>query len=507
MLYEVVRESESEYKDRPTFQVNNPATGEKLAELPIMTPEDVAQAVSRARKAQVAWGDMPVSQRAKYLYAARKIMLDNYERLVNTIVAENGKPRTEAQAEIAYIADMIGYYGKNAKKFLSDQKAPFHLLMNKKGLVTYHPYGVVGTITPWNYPLILGFGDAVTALLAGNAVIIKPSEITPLTVLLMAEFFEKAGFPKDVLQILTGLGDTGGALIDEADAIAFTGSVPTGRKVMERAAKTLKPVLLELGGKDPMIVLQDADLKRAVNGAVIGGLFNAGQTCISVEALYIEAPIFDQFVDLLVKEVQKLRVGQETGGETVDVGPLTMPRQLEIVERQIEDARDKGAKILTGGKRRTDLPGLFYEPTVITDVTDEMLLMQEETFGPVLPVIKVSSAEEAIRISNRSPFGLSSSIWTQDKARGLALARKIEAGSSCVNDVLINYLALELPLGGIKNSGIGYRHGGADGIRHFCRTHSILIDRFGLKREFFWFPYNRRVEKLVGRGIKLLFRR
>jgi acyl-CoA reductase-like NAD-dependent aldehyde dehydrogenase len=455
----------------------------------------------------VAWGDTPISERVKYLYAARKTLLDNYERMISTIVAENGKPRTEAQAEIAYIADMIGFYGKNAKKFLSDRKVLFHLLLNKKGMVTYHPYGVVGAITPWNYPLILGFGDAVTALLAGNAVIIKPSEVTPLTVMLMAELFEKAGFPKNVLQVVTGLGDTGGALIDEANAIAFTGSVPTGRKVMERAAKTLKPVLLELGGKDPMIVLQDADLKRAVNGAVIGGLFNAGQTCISVEALYVEAPIFDQFVDLLVKEVQKLRVGQETGGETVDIGPLTMPRQLEIVERQIEDARAKGAKILTGGKRRADLPGLFYEPTVITDVTDEMLLMQEETFGPVLPVIKVSSAEEAIRISNRSQFGLSSSIWTRDKARGLALARKIEAGSSCVNDVLINYLALELPLGGIKSSGIGYRHGGADGIRHFTRTHSILIDRFGLKREFFWFPYNRRVEKLVGKGIKLLFRR
>jgi acyl-CoA reductase-like NAD-dependent aldehyde dehydrogenase len=279
---------------------------------------------------------------------------------------------------------------------------------------------------------------------------------------------------------------------------------------MERAAKTLKPVLLELGGKDPMIVLQDAELNRAVAGAVNGGLFNAGQMCISVESVYVEEAIYPEFVRRVVDAVKKLRLGTESidgTGQIVDMGPLMSERQIEIVERQVEDARAKGATILTGGKRRPDLGSLFYEPTVITNVTDDMLLMQEETFGPLLPIIKVKSAEEAIRHSNHSRFGLSSSIWTADTARGVALARTIEAGSTCINDVAINYVIPELPMGAVKDSGIGHRHGGADGIKLFCRIQGIVANRFGMKREVYWYPYSRKVEKLLSKGLDLLFKR
>ncbi len=509
MLYEAVR-SELDEKSRPTFEVTNPATGQKIADVPFHSPEHVAEAVKRARVAQKEWGALTYEERARHLFAVRRTLLENKERMLQTIVAETGKPRPEVLIELMYISDMIGYYGKNARKFLPATKTSFHLYKNKKGFISYHPYGVVGIISPWNFPLVLSFGDAICALMAGNSVVIKPSEFTPLTSLLMAEFFEMSGVSENVVQIVTGIGETATALIDEADIISFTGSVATGRKVMERAAKTLKPVLLELGGKDPMIVLRDAELNRAVGGAVNGGMFNAGQMCISVELVYVEEAIYDMFVSRVVEEVKKLRLGVESvdgNGQMVDMGPLMSERQLEIVERQVEDARAKGATILTGGKRRTDLGSLFYEPTVITNVTDDMLLMQEETFGPVLPILKVKSAEEAIRRSNSSRFGLSSSIWTRDTARGVELARTIEAGSTCINDVAINYVIPEVPMGAIKDSGIGHRHGGADGIRLFCRSQSIVTNRFGMKREFYWYPYSRKVEKLLIKGLDLLFKR
>lgn len=495
-------------QEKATFDVMNPATREKLATLPIHSPEEIAAVVQKARLAQAEWANLPVKERSAYLKKLRRVMLDRKEELVSTMVKENGKPRSEALVEILYIADIIGYYTKNAEKWLADEKVSLHLLKTKRALIAYHPVGVVGVISPWNFPLILSFGDIIPALLAGNAVVLKPSEITPLTALAMEKFSREANFPANVLQVVTGLGETGAALIDAADLISFTGSVPTGKKVMERAAKTLTPVLLELGGKDPMIVLKDANMERAVNGAIYGGFFNAGQVCISTERVYVEAPVYDEFVAKLADGVKKLRVGIDPQGQhNIDMGPLTFPRQLEIVEQQVNDAVSKGAKVVTGGKRRDDLPGLFYEPTILTDVTDEMLLMQEETFGPVLPVVKVADAEEAIRKANDSRFGLASSIWTKNSEKGETLARRIEAGSTCVNDCLTNYLLPEVPFGGIKESGIGFRHGGAESIRRYCRVHSIIVDRFQLKRELTWFPYNKGLANLVSRALDLLYKR
>lgn len=494
-------------KQPTTFEVTNPANGDVITSLPIMSAAEVAEAVRCARLAQQQWQALGVEGRVKLLRNFRRIAMERQEEMIETIVAENGKPRIEAAFELIYLADIITYYAKHAHKFLADDKVRLHLMMTKRAVVAHHPGGVVGVISPWNFPLILTAGDAIPALFAGNAVIIKPSEYTPMTALLLADWARRAGFPEDVLQVVTGMGDTGAALIDAADMIAFTGSVPTGKKVAMRAAQTLTPLLLELGGKDPMIVLKDANLERAVNGAVYGGMVNAGQVCIAVERVYVEAPIYDEFVQRLVTKVDKLRVGSDPDGKhNVDIGPMTMERQLHIVEQQVDDAVAKGAKVLTGGKRLAG-PGWFYAPTVLTEVNDDMLLMQEETFGPILPVIKVQNAEEAIRLANASRFGLSSSLWTRDKQRGERLARRIEAGSTLINEVVVHYIAPEIPFGGIKDSGIGYRHGGAESLRRYTRPQSIVIDRFGLGSEVYWFPYNKRTPRLLRAMMNLLYKR
>ena len=487
-----------------TFAVYNPATGAKLAELPVITPGQVEKAVAKAKVAQQEWAAMSFKARREIMFRWRSKIMAHKDRVVDTLVAENGKPRQEALMELFYVAEVIGYYCANAARFLKDQAVPLHLLKNKRAKVIYHPVGVVGVISPWNFPLLLGFGDALAALAAGNAVILKPSEITPLSVQQLVELAEGVGFPPGLIQVVTGRGDTGTALVDYADMIAFTGSTATGKKVMERASRRLIPVLLELGGKDPMLVLKDADLDRAVNGAVAGAFYNSGQVCISVERLYVEAPIYDRFVDKLVTEVNKLRLGDPATNYNVDIGPMTYQGQMDVVKRHVADARARGATILTGGKQRD---GLFYEPTVLTNVTPDMMVMREETFGPLLPIVKVKDAGEALQLANASNFGLSSSIWTRDQSRGEALARKLEAGSTCVNDVYINYIMPEVPFGGIKESGLGYRHGGADSLKKFCRPQTVVTDRFSLKREPIWMPYNKPVAGLLRLVLDLLYRR
>ena len=328
--------------------------------------------------------------------------------------------------------------------------------MGKKMVVRYEPLGLIGVIGPWNYPLTNSFGDCIPALLAGNSVILKPSEVTPLTSLLLAEGLAESGLPDGVFQVATGRGETGAALVDEVDMIMFTGSTATGKKVMARAAQTLTPVALELGGKDPMIVLADADLERAANLAVYYSMLNGGQTCISIERVYVEEPVYDEFVRKVVDKVGALRQGESTGPATVEVGAMTFPKQLEIVEEHVRDALAKGARALTGGKRRPG-KGLFYEPTVLVDVDHTMKAMTEETFGPTLPIMKVADAEEALRARQRlavRPRRARSSAATASAAE--QIARRLQAGAVCVNDALLNYVAVELPMGGWKASGLGH---------------------------------------------------
>jgi acyl-CoA reductase-like NAD-dependent aldehyde dehydrogenase len=367
------------------------------------------------------------------------------------------------------------------------------------------PVGVVGVIGPWNYPLTNSFGDCIPAIAAGNAVILKPSEVTPLTALLMAECTRECGLPEGIYQVAPGFGETGAALIDAVDFVMFTGSTATGKKVMERAAKTLTPVALELGGKDPMLVLADADLERAANAAVHYSMQNAGQTCISTERVYVEAPVYDEFVSLVTRKIGELRQGAPRGRGSVDLGAVIHPPQSDIVESHVRDAVDKGARVVAGGHRR-DGGGHFYEPTVLLDVDHTMDAMREETFGPTMPIMKVADAEEGVRLSNDSPYGLAASVWTKDVAKGERLARQIEAGAVTVNDAQINYVALELPMGGWKSSGIGSRHG-ADGIRKYTRKQALVVTRFAPKRDLHMLPYSAKRTKLIERMVKLVYGR
>src|SRR5215210_1011876 len=485
-----------------TQTVLNPATGEVIASLPMADADVVAEMAREARLAQPGWRDLGFAGRARVFRRAQRWLLDNSDRFFDTIKAETGKTHEDAQIEIAAAAQAFGFWAKNAEGYLADERVPGGgpLLLGRKVKVRYEPLGLVGVIGPWNYPLVNTFCDAVPALMAGNAVLLKPSEVTPLTSLLVAEMMTACGLPESVLQVVVGHGEP---VVDAVDFVMFTGSVATGRKVMQRAAASLTPVSLELGGKDPMIVLADANAERAANGAAYYGLLNAGQVCISVERVYVEAPIHDEFVDRLVKKVRALDVGKPAGPGSVEIGSMTTEAQLGIVERHVKDAVAKGARVLVGG-HRSSTSGLFYEPTVLVDVDHTMDVMTEETFGPVLPVMKAADVDEAIELANDSQFGLQSSIWTGDSKRGEQLAERVQAGVCCVNDAMLNFMAFGAPMAGRKDSGIGGRHG-ANGIRKYCATQTVMVNRLPFRRDMHMFPYRASVSKLSLRVVKALY--
>src|SRR3954452_4013240 len=486
---------------RPEIEVLNPATGQVAGKVPDLGPAEVAELARRARAAQPGWEALGFEGRARIFRRAQKWILDNADRVIGTIVSETGKTYEDAMfAEISYAASSFGFWAKNAEDFLADERVRTSSIMvkGKKLISRYRPLGLVGVIGPWNYPLTNSFGDCVPALAAGNAVILKPSEETPLTSLLMAEMLRECEIPPDVFQVATGRGETGAALVDEVDMVMFTGSTKTGRKVMQRAAETLTPVALELGGKDPMIVLSDADLERAANHAVFYSMQNGGQTCISIERVFVEEPVYDEFVAKVVEKAKAIRQGVPGGPGSVDVGAITFPRQMEIIEDHVNDAVAHGAKAVVGGHRKEG-PGDFFEPTVLVDVTPDMKAMREETFGPTLPIVKVKDEAEAIRLANDSPYGLAGSVFSKDVERGERVARQVESGAVCVNDAMMNYSALELPIGGWKPSGLGSRHG-AGGIRKYARAQAILISRLHPKKDIHMFPYT---EKTTNRLLKL----
>jgi len=487
-----------------TIQVRNPATLELVRELPVASPAEVAAAVARARPVQAIWQNTSFADRARLLYRLRDLLLDDSDRLADILTSETGRPRAEVYgSELFFLCDAIGAWAKNSQRYLRQEKISpsFPLVKAKKVISTYAPRGIVGIISPWNFPLIMTLGEALPALMAGNAVVIKPSELTPLSAIFGAELVAKAGFPKDLLQIVVGYGDTGEALVDHADMIAFTGSVETGKRVMHRATDRLIPVSLELGGKDPMIVLKDADIERAAGACVWGALMNSGQICISIERVYVEAPIYQIFVDNVVARVKAVRQGKSA--DEIDIGCMTSEAQLKKVAAQVDDARAKGAKALSGGQRNPSLPGYYYEPTVLVDVDHSMNIMSDETFGPVIPIMRVKDAAEAVRLANDSRYGLSASIFSRDKAAAASIADKLESGAVCVNDSLVNFLVLEAAMGGRKDSGFGSRHG-AEGIRKYCQQKTIVVDRFGLKEEFPWYPATRQKAQQVRHLLNLL---
>lgn len=494
-----------------TVEVHNPATGELIATVAASSPEEVTEAVRRARLAQPGWEALGFEGRGRILRRMQKWTLDNSERIIDTIVRENGKTYEDAQlAEISYAAAAFGFWAKHAPKYLADEKlrsaSPF--VIGRKLVVRYAPVGVVGVIGPWNYPLTNSFGDCVPALAAGNSTVLKPATLTPMTSLLMREGMLECGVPEDVFQVTVGQGSAiGNALIDAVDFVMFTGSTEVGRKVMTRAAETLTGVAMELGGKDPMIVAKDANLERAANAAVHYSMQNGGQTCISVERVYVEELVYDEFVAKVSEKMRGLRQGVPGAPGEVDVGAMTSPEQTGVVESHVNDAVEKGAHAVTGGRRGAGPGGDFFEPTLLLDVDHSMECMTEETFGPTLPVMKVADVDEAVRLANDSPYGLQASVWTGDTEEGERIARRLESGVVCVNDAQLNYVALELPMGGWKDSGIGSRHG-ADGIRKYTKRQSLLVTRFALgNKDIHMLPYKAGTSKLLGRVMKLLWGR
>ena len=493
----------------PDIPVDNPATGEVIAHVADLAPEAVADLARRGRAAQPGWHALGYEGRGRVLLRMQKWCMDNARRLVDTIVSETGKTHEDALlGEIAYTGEALRFWAKEAAGYLGDEKVKSSsvFVRGKKLLVRYEPLGLIGVIGPWNYPLSNSLGDCIPALAAGNAVILKPSEYTPLTSLLMAEGLRECSLPEEVFQVATGRGETGAALVDQVDMVMFTGSTATGKRIMERAARTLTPVSLELGGKDPMIVLGDAELERAANAAVYYSMQNSGQTCISVERCYVEESVYEAFVDKVAEKVCAIRQGDPSGGAgSVEVGAMTSAPQVDIVEAHVEDARRKGARVLTGGRRGAGR-GLFYEPTVLVDVDHSMACMTEETFGPTLPIMKVRDGEEALRLANDSPYGLSGSVFSKDVLRGEQIARRLQAGAVCVNDAMVFYEALELPMGGWKASGLGSRHG-ADGIRKYTARQSVLVSKRHLKRDLHMFPYRKTTSRLLGRVLRFLYGR
>ena len=481
----------------------NPATGEALREFECASELEVHEAVARARAAQPAWLEIGIRRRIALLKNFQQLLHERKSDVARLITREAGKPYVEAlTTEILVVLDAARFLIENGYRLLRDEPLPHgNLAMKAKaGHVLREPYGVIGIISPWNYPFSTPATEALAGLLAGNTVVVKPSEFTSLVGLELASLLQHAGVPKDIFQVVVGDGATGAALVSsEIDKLVFTGSVTTGKRIAQSAATRLLPVVLELGGKDPMVVLEDADIDVASSGAVWGAFMNAGQTCLSVERCYVQRRLYEPFLEACVREAKQLRVGNGENPE-VDIGPMINERQLRIVESHVEDAKARGARVLTGGMRLPQLGPNFYAPTVLAEVNHDMRVMREETFGPVLPIMAYDTEEEAVRLANDSEYGLAASVWTRDRSRGEAVARRIAAGTVLVNDVVSCFGISEAPHGGVKSSGIGRTHG-RFGLEEMVRIKYVDIDRLPWMKKVWWYGYGeaftRQIEGLV----------
>lgn len=480
------------------IRVLRPSDGTLVGELAVTPGQEIPRRVERARTVQEGWASLSNRDRIRRLERLRYAIGSRAREIEETIVAETGKPRPEALMEVLTIIDLLDFFRREAPALMKDRRVSPGWLLWKKAWILREPLGVVGVISPWNYPLILSMTPVLSALFGGNAVILKPSEYTPYSGLLAEDLARDAGLPEGLVQVVIGTGITGEALVRSGvDKVVFTGGSWTGRKVMAAAADSLTPVVLELGGKDAAIVLEDAKVERAARGIAWGAFQNAGQTCIAVERVFVVEEVFEAFLRELLSRVKELRAGSAPG---VDVGPMVVPEQLLKVEAHLEEALEKGARLVAGGHRADPASNVFH-PTVITDVPTNTRLLKEETFGPLLPVVPVKDEEEAIRRANETDFGLSASVWTEDEERGMEVARRLRVGGVSVNDALATYALPALPFGGVGESGYG-RTRGVEGIRALTRTKSVVRDRLGMKREPWWFPYNRGSEVLLWAAVQ-----
>ncbi|MDO3402982.1 aldehyde dehydrogenase family protein [Mycolicibacterium neoaurum] len=484
--------------------VRCPATGEHVGSVPDLGAAEVEALCVQLRRAQPEWEALGPRARGVHLLRWLDWLLDNERRLLTLVQQETGKSWADASMEMAVVVDVINYFVANGEAFLQDRKVrpagPANSMRRLR--VQVRPHQLVGLITPWNGPLAGPMMDVVGALVAGAAVISKPSEVTPLAWSeAVRGWNEEIGAPR-VLAVATGSGEAGRVVVDQADMVMFTGSVRTGRAIAVRCAERLIPCSLELGGKDALIVLADADLERAAAAAVWGGMTNSGQACVGVERVYVESEVYDEFLALVTDKVSALRQGMDAPGSFAsDIGAMVTSAQVDIVADHVADALAKGARALVGGQR---LAGNAFAPTVLVDVDHTMRCMREETFGPTLAIMRVADEDEAIALANDSEYGLSSSLWTRDRERADRLARRIEAGSVSINNALVATFQMPVPMGGWKNSGLGSRFGGAQGVLKYCRQQSVVEERFALKTEPTWYPVNPARSRLMARAVRLL---
>jgi succinate-semialdehyde dehydrogenase/glutarate-semialdehyde dehydrogenase len=487
----------------------NPATSESIGSVPTLTPAKVQGVVDDVAEVQPFWAQLSLDDRARYMRRAADVLLDELDDLAQLLTREQGKPLVESYTmELLPTVDALKWIADEGPHILAPERLSFPqaFLKTKRGRFVYEPIGVVGVIAPWNYPWSIPFGEVAIALMAGNGVVLKPASLTPLIGERIRMLFEKAGLPEGLVRTVHGGGRIGDALVkSSAGKIFFTGSVEIGRKVGVEAAKRMKGTVLELGGKDPQIVCADADLANAVSGAVWGGFANAGQTCSGIERVYVVEDVADAFVEGVVRETERLTVGDPTEW-TTEVGPMVSEEQAQIVTELVDDALEHGAKRRTGGPTKVKgMKGSFIAPTVLTGVTHEMRIMQEEIFGPVLPIVRVKDEEEALRLANDSQFGLGASVWTKDRAKGERIASRIESGMVWVNDHSYSHGACQCSWGGVKDSGLGRSHSKFGFYE--CVNIKLVTWEPGWTRDFWWQPYDRDVGQAVRTSGQLLYGR